>query len=287
MLSTARAVIDGLHEQIVAEERAIEEIFTRFGCSHAYLDVGANIGVQIRKVYESGLYPGARSLPMFEQAFGQAPRCNVCSIGIEPNPIHAPRLSHLATTYQEAGAGVLILAAAASDADGVTRLSAFNRTDWWIRQHGGVNLQIAARSAEDGPTMFAEHDEMVTVRTVDLSRIIHAVDRQLVRRHGGNRTAGRIVMKMDIEGAEHRVLPKIVRADALCRLDRVYIEWHGYASRDSFLSALNSSRCRSSGLYDDMSRNRRGSAILLDETYRDDARTPWPRRRGICPDRDA
>ena len=100
-----------------------------------------------------------------------------------------------------AGAGVLFLMAAVIDADGITRLVGFNRTDRWIQRHGSW-LQIAA-TVDD----TASADDAVIVRTVDLARLILTVDRLLVRMHGTRRAAGtKIVMKMDIEGSEHRVL---------------------------------------------------------------------------------
>ena len=41
------------------------------GCRHVYLDVGSNIGVQVRKLYQPELYPGAVVLPVFKEAFGR------------------------------------------------------------------------------------------------------------------------------------------------------------------------------------------------------------------------
>ena len=36
----------------------------------------------------------------------------------------------------------------------------------------------------------------------------------------------RLVMKMDIEGAEYVVLPSMLSSGAFCRLDVLFIEWH-------------------------------------------------------------
>ena len=41
------------------------------GCYHVYLDVGSNIGVQVRKLYQPGFYPGAGVLKVFQEAFGK------------------------------------------------------------------------------------------------------------------------------------------------------------------------------------------------------------------------
>ncbi len=41
------------------------------GCYHVYLDVGSNVGVQVRKLYEPELYPQAAVKPVFDEAFGK------------------------------------------------------------------------------------------------------------------------------------------------------------------------------------------------------------------------
>ena len=39
------------------------------GCYHVYLDVGSNIGVQIRKLFEPENYPNATVLQIFNENF--------------------------------------------------------------------------------------------------------------------------------------------------------------------------------------------------------------------------
>ena len=40
------------------------------GCYHVYLDVGSNIGVQVRKLYQPEHFPGAGIINQFRLAFG-------------------------------------------------------------------------------------------------------------------------------------------------------------------------------------------------------------------------
>ena len=40
------------------------------GCYHVYLDVGSNIGVQVRKLYQPEQFPGALIINQFRLAFG-------------------------------------------------------------------------------------------------------------------------------------------------------------------------------------------------------------------------
>ena len=57
-------------------------------CDYLYFDLGSNIGVQIRKLFEPEKYPGAAVLPIFDQFFGPAEsrRGSVCAFGFEVNP---------------------------------------------------------------------------------------------------------------------------------------------------------------------------------------------------------
>ena len=203
---------------------ALERLFALHRCQHVFLDLGANIGVNIRKLYEPDKYPGAPALRLFNETFGPS-RCRVCSIALEPNPMHATRLAELAQRYQQAGVGVLVIGAAvSSDTDGVTQLRDHNRTDRWIVKHGGTRLQISAQVDEAGnATASSREITHVRVPKVDLALLLHAVDRQLVRRHGPRQRdaaagplLGRVGIKMDIEGTEARVLPHLLAKDAMC-----------------------------------------------------------------------
>lgn len=68
-------------------------------CKHLYLDMGTNIGMQFRKLYEPHLFPRARSLPYFSSTFGDGDRRDVCALGFEPNSLHKSRLLELQAAY--------------------------------------------------------------------------------------------------------------------------------------------------------------------------------------------
>ena len=139
------------HQLVSAsDEAAIDRLIEGGQCEHFYLDVGTNVGVQLRKLFEPHLYPHAEIHDKFNRVFGRAiggTRCNVCAIGVEPNPRHAARLQTLqAYLRDELGANVLILAAAASDADGVTTLASTCPTR--------TQLPAFTRRASEAPRAF-------------------------------------------------------------------------------------------------------------------------------------
>ena len=149
----------------------MDELFSSFTCKHVYLDVGTNLGVQIRKLYEPSLYVGvdprmkrfaktvglgeeptaeewqagivkglafwnstSQVLPIFDEYFGRVPRCGVCAIGVEPNPRHSPRHAQVQAALRTAGFGALWLSATAADVvDGTTIMKLSPRSSWWGR----------------------------------------------------------------------------------------------------------------------------------------------------------
>ena len=122
------------------------------GCDHVFLDIGANRGVSIRKLFEPEAYPTAgydwdnaglpRWLlgknrtaprdhmfyaPLFDEHFGANRASNnfgrICAFGFEPNPQHTPRLQALERCYTQRGWRVKIFTeTAVSDIDGNTTL---------------------------------------------------------------------------------------------------------------------------------------------------------------------
>ena len=79
------------------------------GCHHVYLDVGSNIGVQIRKLYEPEKYPKAPIHSIFDENFGDFDERRkyypgnlsfVCAVGFEPNPRHAEYLKQIEKKLQ-------------------------------------------------------------------------------------------------------------------------------------------------------------------------------------------
>lgn len=202
------------------DEDRIRQLLVTHRCEAVYLDVGSNIGVQIRKLFEPQKYPGAPVHSLFTETFALTDRCRVCAIGVEPNPRHRKRLSQLQARLTAAGAGVLVFEAAAGNADGVLTL-----------QYGARKSSFEDAGASTlGIGRYSGHDEVV-VRMLRLSRLVRLVRAQLdltARRAStppGQR-AGKILMKLDVEGSEWTVLTDLMDSGALCAVDSVFVEYH-------------------------------------------------------------
>lgn len=72
-----------------------------------HADVGSNIGIHARFLYEPDLYPKQQySTLFFDKYFPKADRINrkdVCVVGFEPNPKHRSRLKKLQSYYGKMG----------------------------------------------------------------------------------------------------------------------------------------------------------------------------------------
>jgi len=76
------------------------------GCYHVYLDVGSNIGIQVRKLFEPQLFPDAPALALFDTYFGTIDDNRaklVCAVGFEPNPRHTSQLKNIEAAHSACG----------------------------------------------------------------------------------------------------------------------------------------------------------------------------------------
>ena len=54
-----RSLSRALHAAATRDEERIAELLATHACQHVYIDVGSNIGVQLRKLFEPAKYPKA------------------------------------------------------------------------------------------------------------------------------------------------------------------------------------------------------------------------------------
>ena len=199
------------------------------GCWHVYLDVGSNIGVQVRKLFEPERYGGALVLPVFERFFGSAEqrRGSTCAIGIEPNPRHIPRLRGVEQRYKSLGWRTHFLTrTAASVAAGKAKFY-FNDNFIDSAKHSGWAASLTNAHRDHG------RDTSAVVAKLDLAKFLGQIlARRLPPRPEGAPNAS-TVMKVDIEGAEYDVMSALLARGVLCDLDLLFAEFHPSLARIS------------------------------------------------------
>jgi len=194
-------------------------------CTKVYLDIGSNLGVQVRKLFQPTEYPKAHIHALFNQYFGnphirnkRSAETGICAIGFEANPAWKKRLNALEKAYQKHGWNAqFFVPRAVSNVDNenitfyVDNVKKHN--DW------GASISSAQASASNHGS---GHGYEVTVQTLDISKFIQSTVLSNVKQQ--------VVAKIDIEGAEYLILPKMSEAGLLCKgkIDIVFIEWHPY-----------------------------------------------------------
>lgn len=186
-------------------------------CKHIYLDMGTNVGMQIRKLYEPHYFPRARSLPYFSSTFGDGDRRDVCSLGFEPNSMHAPRLIELQTSYQKANfPSVIFTNTAVSTRDGEIVFYRAPHQNRHYHESGASTISWAGTDKETNETAVA----------VDIDRFLHHVIHLWRASTSYNESTSLLVAKLDIEGGEYDVLPHMLAHGTLCQVDQMLVEWH-------------------------------------------------------------
>ena len=217
------------HNKTVKTENILD------GCYHVYLDVGSNIGVQIRKLYEPEKYPDAYVHSLFNSHFGSIEdRRNaslengriVCAVGFEPNSHHTKYLKKVESTYNKCGWRVKFLTeTAASDHSGTTRF--FTDESYQNLEWGGGILppdvnNIAVTNVSDKSKQ--KFMDVTLVRLSDFYKNIVRTRKLPVL--PSDMYPPKILMKMDIEGSEVDVMPDLIFSGALQYVNTVMVEWH-------------------------------------------------------------
>ena len=225
----------GIHE--------LDSLFRSHNCRHLYFDVGTNIGVQIRKLYQpesyaalqhhnrGGVWGQRRRRAMLEmmglmqKAFGPSPRCSVCAIGFEPNALHHGAISRTTSALGAVGFGVHVYEAAAALTDGWRNMTINRGAPLSAALGDDRNVEARHEPGADGYSW-----RVVRVRTISFPRLLRHALEHLDRVHGQTAAArkrgGKVVVKFDLEGSEYELLPGLMNEQLLCALHSGSVEWH-------------------------------------------------------------
>jgi FkbM family methyltransferase len=142
---------------------------------------------------------------------------SVCAFGFEPNPVHTSRLQRLGMFYRSFGRRVEFFKLAVSDAPGAVTMY----------DHRGDAAKSHWRFGR-----FRKSYHPVNVDAIDLGIFIQ--DELIGRIIPTSRSVAfsaekpAILMKLDIEGDELKVLERLLRLDLLCKIDLITWEFHDY-----------------------------------------------------------
>jgi len=193
------------------------------GCYHVYLDVGSNVGVQVRKLFQPQQYPNAPILPLFDKEFGKAEtrKERVCAVGFEPNPHHTEVLSGIEKSYHSCGwRAWMMTETGVSNRSGYAQFysdGAMAHKEW-----GGGIL-----SPDVNNIALESQKSAKPIKLVRLSQfLLETVGRRKLPPSPKGEGPPRVLIKMDIEGSEIDVLPDILFNGGLSAVNCLMIEFH-------------------------------------------------------------
>ncbi|KAL9182563.1 LOW QUALITY PROTEIN: hypothetical protein ACHAXT_013215 [Thalassiosira profunda] len=252
------------------------------GCYHVFLDLGANLGVHTRFLFEPSLYPKAWIARKFFTAhFGPEANRDFCAFAFEPNPAHIPRHEAMRAAYSAMGWRHHFISAGVGDRDG-------NMTFYRVADDLGYTAMPKKGCLENNCPR----------QQVPVIRLSHWIDREVhgrripTRAYGGRGyVAGpRVVVKMDIENLEWLVFPDLVSTGVLCRnIDAVisefhctHLHWHMYPisfpERNLTLRNYTEAEALRDGILKEITTRNCKTRIEMrdDESHADDG-MPWPK----------
>jgi hypothetical protein len=213
------------------------------GCARVFLDLGCNVGVQVRKFFEEELFDKNKSslMRVFDSTFGtdrQHQREN-CVFSFEPNPKHTARLQKMESVFQSRGYRYVHFPFAVSSENATVTLlrekdNTYDADAKLIKNKADLkHKRLKAAVDRAGATVNAS-----VLDFVEFLRV-HILERELPR--SLTPAEGRVVVKMDIEGEEYNLLPHLISSGVLCQsTDLLLLEWHVRNSKWFLKGALPS-----------------------------------------------
>ena len=192
------------------------------GCRNVFIDLGANIGIHSRFLFEPQRYPSERHpktgkelhpyAAIFDSEFGRDRDLNAtCAVAFEPNPQHAARHEQLQAAYASVGWRHIHVPAGVSDRTGSIP---FHDNGGYSKTGLKNFLSFATKRLDAGTAPSTVVPVLDFAHFLGLFRLLHPAP-------------ARVLLKMDIEGVEYAVLPEALRRGVLCKhVDTISLEFH-------------------------------------------------------------
>merc|ERR1719183_2265762 len=187
-------------------------------CKQIFVDLGSNIGVNVRKLYEPEKYHGAKLLPELEKAFGssadrRSPESGLCALDFEPNPEHQERLAKIEDAYTQHGFKVHFYPYAAWRSDGFMALNTTGKREPSSTDKSSEGAHLSMKSVQWPGA------KDIMVRTVDMANFVQTLPTGSVK-----------LMLMDIEGSEYETLAQLMQKKVMCQgtVDTALVDAHGW-----------------------------------------------------------
>ena len=202
------------------------------GCWHVFLDAGANIGIHSRFLFEPERFPKSQFRIVFDTYFGADRDAHTtCAVSFEPNPTHRAYHQHQAKQYAARGWRYAPMDTAVGPRAGnLTFYANVRREAQFVGSKDkvmGVGFGVADREGLGAGIYQRRTPQQRIVRhVIDFAAFVmeEVAGRKLPAT--GSRLAPAVVVKMDIEGVEFALVPRLLETRALCAVNFLSVEWH-------------------------------------------------------------
>lgn len=202
-------------------------------CSEIFIDMGSNRGASVRKLYDVEFCRSAPLQTVFQKTFHN--RRSVCTLAFEPNAVHHEILTKIKGHFTQKGHHVHVVHAGVSNE--TKNQQFFTNPEHEVQDGASIFLQSRFKN----PASNKARIQLVSFSEV--LRTVFSVSRS------------KVLIKMDIEGAEFDVLETAFFHDAICFLPAdIYVEFHPrifprsekVAGMDTFFKSIEKSvrNCR-------------------------------------------
>ena len=207
------------------------------GCYHVFLDVGANLGIHGRFLLEPDQFPNAtKSRTVFDQEFGtRRDNRDFCVFAFEPNPRHHAKLEQNSKAYAAMGWRYHVIPSGVASQDGILTFyssKGSNQNDFRAEPRRGATT-IVNVTVINFPQWLQDHIFERDVPTSMYGPPPPPSDNDDPTISNNNKP--KLVMKMDVEHLEYKLLPEMIVTGSLCKLDFAFIELHGSSKDDNQL----------------------------------------------------
>jgi hypothetical protein len=184
-------------EYVSPVANSLHNFLRKHNCIDVYLDLGSNIGVQVRKLYQPSCFPGANALSVFEKAFGienSTRRQAVCALGFEPNMRHISILEKTQHYRQSQGKAAMFFTNTAVAGKDVEKVTFYTDSDMRNNEWGAGLLDTLGTRRGVRKKTDAGSAHVVGLHTILTQLKIYGKIQALV-------------MKIDVEGSEYDAVP--------------------------------------------------------------------------------
>lgn len=179
---------------------------------HVFIDLGANVGDSVKYFFSHGLNPFSKSVM---QGFGLIDEKEWVIHAVEPNPSFNSYMDDLKVLYEHMGHKVVLYKQTAAWIQN-------GKLDFYIDISKPGNKQVGSSLIRNHPNVIKSNFTKIKVTAIDLSELLNKYTIE-----------DEIILKMDVEGAEYKLLDYLIKKDCLKLIDVIAVEFHDYLENES------------------------------------------------------